>query len=102
MSGWHAGSHNFNMAVADASRSYTISLRPEVAEKAEALAALESRTLNELFGEALDAYYAQHALRTLKDIGEYAASLNSGYTETDVPRLIAEVRAEEAAEQTQK
>ena len=74
------------------SRVYTISLPPELAQKAEALAKRDSRTMSELFREAFRAYYAQQARKTLEEIGEYAASQNpGGYTEADVPRLIKEV-----------
>jgi CopG family transcriptional regulator/antitoxin EndoAI len=76
------------------SRVYTISLPPELAQKAEALAKRDSRTMSELFREAFRAYYAQQARKTLEEIGEYAASRNpDGYTEADVPRLIKEVRS---------
>jgi CopG family transcriptional regulator / antitoxin EndoAI len=74
------------------SRVYTISLPAELAQKAEALAKRDSRTMSELFREAFRTYYHQQARRTLEEIGEYAASLNPGYTEADVPRLIKEVR----------
>ena len=77
------------------SRVYTISLPPELAQKAEALAKRDSRTMSELFREAFRAYYAQQARKTLEEIGEYAASQNpGGYTEADVPRLIKDVRSE--------
>jgi CopG family transcriptional regulator/antitoxin EndoAI len=82
------------------SRVYTISLPPELAQKAEALAKRDSRTMSELFREAFRAYYAQQARRTLEEIGEYAASQNpGGYTEADVPRLIKEVRSEKPSRQ---
>jgi CopG family transcriptional regulator/antitoxin EndoAI len=78
------------------SRVYTISLPPELAQKAEALAKRDSRTMSELFREAFRAYYAQQARKTLEEIGEYAAHQNpSGYSDADVPRLIKEVRSEE-------
>jgi CopG family transcriptional regulator/antitoxin EndoAI len=80
------------MATKRTSRVYTISLPPELALKAEALAKRDSRTMSELFREAFRSYYAQQARRTLEDIGEYAASRNPGYTDADVPRLIKEVR----------
>jgi CopG family transcriptional regulator/antitoxin EndoAI len=80
------------------SRVYTISLPPELAQKAEALAKRDSRTMSELFREAFRAYYAQDVSRTLDEIGEYAATQNPGYTEADVPRLIQEVRDEVRAE----
>jgi len=80
------------------SRVYTISLPPELAQKAEALAKRDSRTMSELFREAFRAYYAQQARKTLEEIGEYAAHQNpSGYSDADVPRLIKEVRSEEPA-----
>jgi CopG family transcriptional regulator/antitoxin EndoAI len=85
------------MATTRTSRVYTISLPPELAQKAEALAKRDSRTMSELFREAFRSYYAQQARRTLEEIGEYAASRNSGYTEADVPRLIKEVRRDKRA-----
>jgi CopG family transcriptional regulator/antitoxin EndoAI len=80
------------MATTRTSRVYTISFPPELAQKAEALAKRDSRTMSELFREAFRSYYAQQARRTLEEIGEYAASRNPGYTEADVPRLVKEVR----------
>jgi CopG family transcriptional regulator/antitoxin EndoAI len=80
------------MPTARTSRVYTISLPAELAQKAEALAKRDSRTMSELFREAFRTYYAQQARRTPEEIGEYAASRNPGYAETDVPRLIKEVR----------
>ena len=77
------------------SKVYTISLPPELAQRAEALAQRDSRTMSELFREAFRAYSAQRARATLDEVGEYAATRNpKGYTEADVPRLIKEVRAE--------
>jgi len=77
------------------SRVFTISLPPELAQKAEALAQRDSRTMSELFREAFRMYSAQQAQRTLDELGDYAAGRNpNGYTEADVPRLINEVRAQ--------
>ena len=77
------------------SKIYTISLPPELAQRAEALARRDSRTMSELFREAFRSYSAEQARRTLDELGEYAAGRNpKGYTETDVPALIQEVRAE--------
>ena len=82
-------------ATARKSKVYTISLPPELARKAEALAQSDSRTMSELFREAFRTYSALQARRTLDEMGEYAASRNpNGYTEADVPRLIKEVRSE--------
>jgi CopG family transcriptional regulator / antitoxin EndoAI len=80
------------MAATRTSRVYTISLPPDLAQKAEALAKRDSRSMSELFREAFRSYYAQQARRTLEEIGEYAASRHPGYTEADVPRLINEIR----------
>ena len=85
------------MATTRTSRVYTISLPPELAQKAEALAKRDSRTMSELFREAFRSYYAQQAHRALEEIGEYAASRNPGYTEADVPRLIKEIRSTKPA-----
>jgi CopG family transcriptional regulator/antitoxin EndoAI len=82
------------MSATRTSRIITISLPPDLAQKAEALARRDSRTMSELFREAFRAYYAQQTRKTLDEIGEYAASRNPGYTEADVPRLIKEVRCE--------
>jgi metal-responsive CopG/Arc/MetJ family transcriptional regulator len=83
------------MATSRISKVYTISLPPELAQKAEALAKRDSRTMSELFREAFRTYYAQHTKMILTEIGEYAASRNPRrYTEADVPRIIKEVRAQ--------
>jgi CopG family transcriptional regulator / antitoxin EndoAI len=83
------------MSVLRKSKVYTISLPPELAQKAEALAQRDSRTMSELFREALRVYYAQQARMTMEEIGDYAASRNPrGYSEADVSRLIKEVRSE--------
>jgi len=85
------------MAIATARKSkvYTISLPPELAQKAEALAQRDSRTMSELFREAFRTYSAQQARRTMDELGEYAEGRNpKGYTEADVPRLIRQVRTE--------
>ena len=77
------------------SKVYTISLPPELAQRAEALAQWESRTMSELFREAFRTYLAQQARSTLDELGKNAAGRNpQGYTEVDVPRLIKEVRTE--------
>jgi CopG family transcriptional regulator/antitoxin EndoAI len=86
-----------SMAPTRTSRVYTISLPPELAQKAEALAKRDSRTMSELFREAFRTYYAQQSRKTLEEIGEYANGRNPGYTEADVPRLIQEVRSETPA-----
>ena len=82
-----------SMAITRTSRVYTISLPPELARKAEALAKRDSRTMSELFREAFRTHYAQQSRKILEEIGEYANRRNPGYTETVVPRLIKEVRS---------
>ncbi len=89
------------MASSRISKVYTISLPPELAQKAEALAKRDSRTMSELFREAFRIYYAQQARIGLQEIGQYAASRNPrGYTEADVPRLIKDVRRQVRANRT--
>ena len=51
------------MATTRSSRVYTISLPPELAQKAEALAKRDSRSMSELFREAFRSYYAQQSGR---------------------------------------
>lgn len=83
------------MSTSRVSKVYTISLPPELAQRAEALAKRDSRSMSELFREAFRTYYAQQARKTLDEIREYAASRNpSRYTEADIPQLIREVRTE--------
>ncbi len=81
-------------ATARKSKVYTISLPPELAQRAEALAQRDSRTMSELFREAFRTYSAQQTRTMLNELGDYAEGRNpKGYTEADVPRLIKEVRA---------
>jgi metal-responsive CopG/Arc/MetJ family transcriptional regulator len=76
------------------SKTFTISLPPDLAAKAESLARRDSRTMSELFREAFRTYYSQQARETLEEINRYAATRNPmRYTEDDVSRLIQEVRA---------
>jgi predicted DNA-binding protein len=80
------------------SKTYTISLPPELASKAEFLARRDSRTMSELFREAFRIYYTQQARQTLEEINQYAATRNpKAYAEADIPRLIREVRVEAAS-----
>jgi len=82
-------------ATARKSKVYTISLPPELAQRAEALAQRDSRTMSELFREAFRTYSTQQARRTLDEFGEYAEGRNpKGYSEANVPRLIKEARTE--------
>jgi CopG family transcriptional regulator/antitoxin EndoAI len=80
------------------SKTYTISLPPELAAKAEYLARRDSRTMSELFREAFRNYYARQSQELFDETAAYAATRNpKGYTEADVPGLIKEVRASKPA-----
>ncbi len=87
------------------SKVYTISLPPELAARAEAIAQSESRTMSEVFRDAfrLWEFQRQDTRKWLDDLRAYAATRNPyGYAEEDIPRLIKEVRAEMRAEQAAK
>jgi metal-responsive CopG/Arc/MetJ family transcriptional regulator len=90
-------------AKARKSKVYSISLPPELADLAEFLAKRESRTISELFREALREYQKQRVGKMFDEIGEYVRTLPpTSYTEEDVPRLVREVRAEMRAEREAK
>lgn len=89
--------YTVRMTTRRTSRVYTISLPPELARKAEALAKRDSRSMSELFREAFRTYYAQDARKALMDIGAYAEMRNPGYLDSDIPRLIKETRAEKTS-----
>jgi predicted transcriptional regulator len=85
------------------SRAFTISMPPEMAASAQALAKQENRTMSELMREAFRAYHGQRIGAIFDEIGRYAATRNPhGYTEEDIPRLVKEVRAEMRAEREAK
>jgi hypothetical protein len=72
---------------------------PEMADKAQRLAMRQNRTMSELMREAFRAYERDELTRLFEETAAYAATRNPhGYTEDDIPRLIAEVRAEMRAE----
>ena len=93
-------SYTKTMATQRTSRVFTISLPPELAQKAEALARRDSRSMSELFREAFRCYYAQDARESLMEIGEYAQAGNPGYSEADLPRLIRETREDKSPRRT--
>jgi CopG family transcriptional regulator/antitoxin EndoAI len=90
------------MATQRTSRVFTISLPPELAQKAEALAQRDSRTMSELFRESFRLYCAQDARQILQRAGEYAETLNCSLTEEDVPRAIKEVREEASSRRSSR
>lgn len=87
------------------SKVYTISLPPELAARAEAIAKAESRTMSEVFRDAFRVYLREHerVQKMFEGIRDYVKTLPPHpYTEEDVPRLIREVRAEMRAEEERK
>ena|SRR5579875_1885487 len=83
------------------SRVFSISVPPEIAEYAEAVAREESRTMSEVFRDAMRCYQSQRdrTRRMFEEIREYVKTLPpTPYTEDDVVRLVKEVRAEMRAE----
>ena len=80
-------------------KTFSVTLPADLAAKAEGLAEREGRELSDIFTEAFREYWSEYAFRSLEDVRAYAAMRNPHeYTEEDIPRLIKEVRAEEAAE----
>jgi CopG family transcriptional regulator/antitoxin EndoAI len=85
------------------SKVYTISLPPDLAKRAEAIAKSESRTMSEVFRDAFRGYETDRILEGLREAAEYGATRKlHGYTEEDVPRLVREVRAEMRAERERR
>lgn len=85
------------------SRVFTISMPPEMAVSAEALAKQENRTMSELMREAFRVYHAQKIGTIFDEIGKYAATRNQeGYSEEDVVRLVHEVRTQMREEKDAK
>src|ERR1700691_5334882 len=71
------------------SRVFTISLPPDLAARAEETAKKESRTMSEVFREALRSWQLERTSKWLEGVRAYAATRNpKGYTEEDIPRLI--------------
>ena len=83
------------MAVAETSRTYTISLPAETAKRAEELAARDGRSISELVAEALNRLEKRDFSERIRQFSEASLQRNPQYTEEDIPRLIREVRAEE-------
>ena len=87
------------------SKAYTISLPPDLAKRAEAIAKSESRTMSELFRDAFRSYMSQReqTRKWLIGVAEYVKTLPpTPYTEEDVPRLVDEVRAGMRAERQRR
>lgn len=87
------------------SKVFSISLPPELAARAEAIAKEDTRTISEVFRDALRCYERERerVRKMFDEIGEYVKTLPpTPYTEEDVPRLVKEVRAEMRAERERK
>ena len=72
-----------------------VTVRPALLAEVQAVAGEERRSADELVEDALAQYLEAHRWRRLYAHGEAQAQAR-GLTEADVPRLIAEVRAESA------
>lgn len=70
-----------------------VALEPEVFARVAAEAQKEGKTPDELANEAAKRFLASRRLQDLQQYGRHRAS-ELGLTEDDVPRLIAESRAE--------
>jgi len=70
-----------------------VALEPEVFARVAAEAQKEGKTPDELANEAAKRFLASRRLQDLQQYGRQRAS-DLGLTEDDVPRLIAESRAE--------
>jgi predicted transcriptional regulator len=84
------------MAIQGTTRTFTVNLPLDLAEKADAMAEQESRSASEVLGEAFRSFCSQK--QDVRDFllraGEYADSLSVALTEDDVDRVIHEFRAE--------
>ncbi len=73
-------------------RTWTISLPPEMEREVLKMAKVEQRTKSELIREALREYLVTHELRALQRVGARRARERGIYTEEDVQRVIDEFR----------
>lgn len=74
-------------------RTWTISLPPEMKQEVLKLAKEEHRTKSELIREALRVYLFSRRLRSFQRIGVARAKVKGIRTEADVDRIIHEFRA---------
>ena len=79
-------------------RTFTISLPPQMAEQVERVAAQESRTTSELFREAFRAYQVERARAAFQNLHALANRESvPDYSEEDIERFIHEIREERRA-----
>ncbi len=74
-------------------KTWTISLPPEMDREALKLAKEERRTKSELIREALREYLVTHELKALQRIGIKRARARGVYTEEGVQRIIDDFRS---------
>jgi len=80
-------------------KTYTITLPADEAAKAEILVAEENSSLSQMVAGAIQTLWLTRCERLFSETRAYASAHPvSGYTEADIPRMIAEVRAEMAQE----
>ncbi len=90
-------------ALALNSKTITVTLPGDQARKLEVLAEREGRDASEIVAEAVQALWAERVEKLFAETRAYAATRNPhGYTETEVPRLIREVREEADAEEFER
>lgn len=76
------------------SRVFSISMPADMAKEALSVAKEQNRTMSELMREAFRVYEERRVARFFDEMRGYARTRNArGYTEDDIPGLIAEVRA---------
>jgi len=79
-------------------RTFTVSFPAELADQVERLAARESRTTSELFREAFRCYRAERLRDSMgNQLAQARQKVPGQFTPDDVIRLIAEDRAQRAA-----
>lgn len=77
-----------------ASRNISISLPEEMIQQANLLAAIEQRTLSELFREAFRVYRAQHFYRKAEEADKYPRTHVQDERGQELARIAKELRAE--------
>jgi hypothetical protein len=77
----------------------TVHVPADLLAKAQAVADEEHRTIDELVREAVERYLSDRRWQHILAVGEERAKA-SGFTEDDVPGLIAEVRKERRQERS--
>lgn len=74
-------------------KTWTISLPPQMEREVLKVAKVEQRTKSELIREALREYMLTHRLKEIQRIGAKRASALGIRTEADIERIIDEIRS---------